>query len=166
MEALAHRLPDTRYAVGYGDFLKLPRALVHAVMKPLLGAVEVPDAFANAPFLSADVEATAAPKPDPRQRLPVMVFSHGLGGMRTTYSAICTELASYGWVVAAVEHSDRSACLSVRDDGARIIEYFRSPVTEDRALRSEQLRRRVDEAITYAHGHDRRLPSFGRSGRR
>lgn len=35
---------------------------------------------------------------------PVVVFSHGLGGMRTTYSGICCDLASHGYVVAAIEH--------------------------------------------------------------
>ncbi len=36
--------------------------------------------------------------------LPVVVFSHGLGGMRTTNSAVCCDLASYGFLVASVEH--------------------------------------------------------------
>ena len=35
---------------------------------------------------------------------PVIVYSHGLRTMRTTYSAITCDLASHGYVVAAVEH--------------------------------------------------------------
>ena len=36
--------------------------------------------------------------------LPVIMFSHGVVGMRTTYSAVCCDLASHGYLVAAVEH--------------------------------------------------------------
>ena len=34
----------------------------------------------------------------------MIVFSHGLGGMRSCNSAIVCDLASHGYVVAAVEH--------------------------------------------------------------
>ena len=35
---------------------------------------------------------------------PVIVFSHGLGSMRTAASGLCCDMASHGYVVAAVEH--------------------------------------------------------------
>jgi len=43
--------------------------------------------------------------------LPVIVFSHGVAGMRTTYSAVCCDLASHGYLVAAVEHRYGTYCV-------------------------------------------------------
>jgi pimeloyl-ACP methyl ester carboxylesterase len=45
----------------------------------------------------------------PPGRLPVMLFSHGVMGMRTSYSGILSEMASHGWIVCAMEHADGSA---------------------------------------------------------
>ena len=47
---------------------------------------------------------TAAAPPTSLALLPVIVFSHGLAAMRTTYTGICCDLASHGYVVASVEH--------------------------------------------------------------
>ena len=51
-----------------------------------------------------DGEHTTESCADSHEPLPVIVFSHGLKSMRSIYSGICCDLASHGYVVAAVEH--------------------------------------------------------------
>ncbi|KAI6209619.1 1-alkyl-2-acetylglycerophosphocholine esterase [Aphelenchoides besseyi] len=45
-------------------------------------------------------------------KFPVLIFSHGISGNRICYSTLCASLASYGYVVVAIEHRDRSASWS------------------------------------------------------
>ena len=45
---------------------------------------------------------------------PVVVFSHGLMAHFHVYSGICSDIASHGYVVAAVEHRDGSAHVALR----------------------------------------------------
>ncbi len=46
-----------------------------------------------------------APVARARQTLPVILFSHGLGENTARYSAMLEELASHGYVVAAIDHT-------------------------------------------------------------
>ena len=65
-------------------------------------------------------ESAKTAKISPTQDLPVIIFSHGLVGMRTTCSSLCVQLASFGYVVIAVEHRDGTACMSISKDGTII----------------------------------------------
>ena len=57
---------------------------------------------------------------------PLVLFSHGLSGTMEGYSQLCSQLASLGCVVIAVEHSDTSAAYSTRiaaDGSVQDIDY-------------------------------------------
>jgi platelet-activating factor acetylhydrolase len=80
-----------------------------------------------------------------------MIFSHGLGGSRNTYSHLLASLASHGVVVVAAEHRDGSAPQSrIKDpaNGLRCIEYKRMPHARSPEVekgRNDQLRIRLWE---------------------
>ncbi|OZC09260.1 Platelet-activating factor acetylhydrolase, plasma/intracellular isoform II [Onchocerca flexuosa] len=91
---------------------------------------------------------------------PVLIFSHGLAACRNFYSIFCSSLASYGYVVAIVEHRDRSACwtykLEIDETTKKRIEVpvkFRKlmPTEDEFQLRSGQLQKRVAECIKTLH---------------
>ncbi|WP_017598264.1 alpha/beta hydrolase family protein [Nocardiopsis lucentensis] len=79
------------------------------------------DAFGVPGFLlddaaRADTHATTDAEVAPgRSRYPVVVFSPGLGGVRSQNTAWAQELASHGYVVVALDHPHDSAVVVLED---------------------------------------------------
>ncbi|KAJ7498747.1 platelet-activating factor acetylhydrolase, isoform II-domain-containing protein [Mycena latifolia] len=81
---------------GFSRFAGVPVWLLWPVVY-LFGTVLKIPVYPNAPLLRPG---------DDRKQWPLVIFSHGLGGSRTAYSQLCSELAASGRVVLAVEHRD------------------------------------------------------------
>lgn len=128
-----------KMARGYGDFSGVNKTFCQAFFTSSVGLTKLP-AWRNAPLAEhfpaegnvreagAEIRDRKADNPFDRPPIfPLMLFSHGLGGTRTTYSAICGEYASYGWVCCAIEHRDGSGprtFVNYSDDRkARVVDY-------------------------------------------
>ena len=79
------------------------------------------------------------------KKMPVVIFSHGMGAIRTTYSTLLTEIASAGYFVAAVEHADGSASATINADGEWMYERKLLPDEDEYTVRNAQVGHRVEE---------------------
>jgi len=138
----ARWFPLPQYATGYLRY----KFSSLGMLVPLLGKAFV--------WLSGDPRFPAVEGAnyleDTKSR-QVVVFSHGLAACRTSYSFLCTDLASRGYFVAALEHGDGSACLRVtkeEQEGETGFKYQElleagSPEYE---IRNKQVKYRANEA--------------------
>lgn len=99
---------------------------------------------------SLDAPPSCGVNDESGRRLPVVVFSHGLAGNRNLYAALCTSLASQGYLVAAIEHRDGSAsCAALVNkatDGVHGVAYQQYIHTDGNfAWRREQVAKRAEE---------------------
>ncbi|EJD42003.1 alpha/beta-hydrolase [Auricularia subglabra TFB-10046 SS5] len=103
-------------------------------------------------------------------RWPLVVFSHGVGCSRLMYSAFCGELASRGYVVAALEHRDGtspSSLVTTADGVVKRIDWLQwsdlewpdlpkdAQPKDDTTLRHEQIKMRAAEVFEVIRGLDR-----------
>jgi platelet-activating factor acetylhydrolase len=150
--------PRVEVAKGYAKFASLPDWTMVPFFAGTTMFTKLP-AFRNAPLAKhwpADHNAresengygvrNEAGKPPPGEpmspTLPLLIFSHGLGGTRTTYSSLCGEFASYGFVCVSVEHRDGS--------GPRT--FVNLPKGENQAPAGEKEQSQADKD----RGYDRR----------
>ncbi len=110
-------LPSPRLETckGYAKFLNISHLPVTAYFALTTMFTKLP-AYRNAKLLSRPVRTaesetgqTNETGEDEKPKFPVIIFSHGLGGSRTMHSAVCGELASFGFAVVAMEHRDGSS---------------------------------------------------------
>ncbi|VDM48775.1 unnamed protein product [Toxocara canis] len=110
--------------------------------------------------ISAGWQRTVCTPSDETSSFPVVLFSHGLSACRHFYSVFCSSLASYGFVVAAIEHRDRSACWTYKLDidpisgtATEIPITLKKllPVENEFRIRNQQLHKRVTECVKLLH---------------
>lgn len=132
-------IPNKEYFLGLSKFLGT-HWLMGKIMSLFFGSMTTPAAW-NAPLRTGE-------------KYPLIIFSHGLGAFRTIYSAIGIDLASHGFIVAAVEHRDGSASAtyyfknqSAVERGSKSWLYLRTLKRGEGEfpLRNEQLQQRAKE---------------------
>ncbi|KAI9467366.1 platelet-activating factor acetylhydrolase, isoform II-domain-containing protein [Lactarius psammicola] len=111
---------------GYSHFSGISTLLLWPLVLFFGSCLKVP-AFVNAPPLQRSKDTHVDPSQGP---WPLVIFSHGLGGGRTTYSQLCTHLASSGKVVLAIEHRDGTSPITwplSGETGKRYPHYYVKP---------------------------------------
>ncbi|EGO27802.1 hypothetical protein SERLADRAFT_447019 [Serpula lacrymans var. lacrymans S7.9] len=158
---------------GYAHFAGISTWIVRPLVYLYGSFLRVP-VHENAPLLSPVLVSEDAEPPKPNQNSwPLVIFSHGLGGSRTTYSQLCMRLASSGRVVLAMEHRDGSGhvCVPSRSPAKLYIkesDIIWSPDTKDEertmlSFRGDQLTFRQHE-IYLAYAAFSKLVKYGYEG--
>ncbi|XP_008574194.1 PREDICTED: platelet-activating factor acetylhydrolase [Galeopterus variegatus] len=141
-------IPNKEYFQGLSKFLGT-HWLMGKILSLLFGSRTTPANW-NAPLRTGE-------------KYPLIIFSHGLGAFRTIYSAIGIDLASHGFIVAAVEHRDGSASAtyyfndeSTAEIGNKSWLYLKTVKQEDEEIPVRNEQDSIDRNKTAVIGH-----SFG-----
>lgn len=119
--------PLALQAEGYARFAKMNNWVGNHIFLAslwlLVGHTKIP-AHVDVP-LHGTVEGENAPHTDiPLPTFPIIIFSHGMASGRTSYTHYCGELASRGFIVAAIEHRDGSGPATTIKDKSQTSPLF------------------------------------------
>jgi predicted dienelactone hydrolase len=150
-----------RRAPYISDFGEVRKAVTREAMEAL---------FRPAPY--SRIESAGLPEthavedadmPKDPARFPVLVFSHGLGNPAALYTAALEDLASHGFIVAAIEHTHDNAFTIF--PGSRVVTYAREAWGRETARPNgyvNYVKKRIEEmwapdirfVITQLHRYD------------
>jgi hypothetical protein len=127
-EASAQCTPGVWLPDSYG-YTSYAESYAHAMFAPGIGGTLV-GALGFGPLMKNVTTQTVADAPlAPRAQLPTLppvIYSHGLLGNRSCYSHPCIDLASRGFIVFALEHSDGSATINCYPDKT-VVKFKHAP---------------------------------------
>ncbi|TPX15456.1 uncharacterized protein E0L32_004436 [Thyridium curvatum] len=131
--------PLSLTAEGYARIARVNNFLIRPVFTfalwLIVGSIEIP----------AQVDVPLHHGGGGGEKLPVMVFSHGMASSRTDYTHYLGEMASRGHVVAAVEHRDGSSpgslvCVAGKQD-RRVVLFQESDLVSDPPMDTPRIKR-------------------------
>ena len=137
------------------SYVVLPILYVLVAGIRLRSSLDVPLATAPASGKSNSASSSLSSLSKDTTKFPLVIFSHGLSGTRTTYSAYCSNLASHGQIVVGIEHRDGSSpfsAVTLPNGEERLVDYlrmpalrFEGPILSENEFREDQLKMRVSE---------------------
>ncbi|VDP27842.1 unnamed protein product [Heligmosomoides polygyrus] len=152
-------LSRTEYVDGLASYMKQSAGRLQFVFNWIIGETRISSLWQRKLF--TPISLPNASKSPQKLVFPVVIFSHGLSGCRHFYSTYCASLASNGFIVAAVEHSDYSACWTYKlipDSVSGRLKERQFPIRivdkDDKRLykiRNQQLNKRVSECVKALH---------------
>jgi len=113
-------------------------------MAGLVGFRQLGQSFLLAHLATAKSGCLQDAPPINGEKMPLLVYSHGFGGNMDMATYLMRQIASFGIVVAALEHRDGTASNTVLADGSEL------PFSPNLLSASEQLRRRASELLAAA----------------
>jgi predicted dienelactone hydrolase len=155
-ESIGRRAPYIR------DFAAVQKSVNRETLEALFRPASLSQIESAALPETHAVEDAGMPK-DPA-RFPVLVFSHGLGIPAALYTAALEDLASHGFVVAAIDHTYDNAFTIF--PGSRVVTYAREAWRRETAKPNgyvDYVKQRIEEmwapdirfVITQLHRYNR-----------